>query len=1068
MYDGLDFATFPIRQGWTSEKDSIAGWLQCGDEVKSRRAQLWLYFGTLSAILNVHVKPETFLDFDHLHSKSYLSSETLLDLLRQHRHALVVATTLRNGESLPTQADRVLKEVTLQNELLEFSLTDGTSDLAFVSCGISVLLQTLHAVIHAVNTSSNSKPWRLSLGKAIRARMISAGWCPHLTHVLSERYSCTALYYISGNHMQSSKSTHGHCSITCCQANHVDEDSYQPLHTTASCKCPLVGPASEHVASIISAGRIPVISCWLSSRDEMCFEVIPADVKNKFISISHVWSGGLGNLHGTAITNCQLCRLFEICGTALDEGQYSKRTSRLLSKTPTKVYFWLDTLCIPPGKQFSQVRKTSIARMSQIYSEAHRVLVLDVELQKLVFRDQSIVQILSSAVSCPWMFRCWTLQESSLSRSCYFQFADGAVSINDILKAADKIPSLRLRQSHQSSSWSVKELSEGLRSLGDVGWARSRRETMWVFRNQEIHQADAFAVTWNNFLGRSTTKLGDLHRIFAAMQDFKAAPFRDVPSDQRMRAILKGHAVLPLDLLFRSGAKQVDADRRDTWVPSFPDSGPLDCGMGYLRVYTDCLHVEAPHCVTLVFNSNLKLTTAPISIVFESDSGPQQVFIEHNLSNSAANEDNCQLDKIQEPVDGADASHCVMFARPPLRKSDRADWIESRGAMFKVRFQDDRTLHLEYRASLKVFSYDRSSPVTPPVLVIKGQKFPSNGQVFIDCDLTAWPTIPHFYTSPEGPFYEQPSGHIYLFTYLLIQLTWPISFIVIMISAPSLHIQRLPTVYSYLGKAFFAIFEMLWWRGIWQKTERLAWSQDFGVEPTNVPRYYEILNAYPSILWGARRCALMASLTTLFLAVGLVSSLKAYWARWTGFMTLLELVCRGAAQLAWRKLPETALGRLIRNKINAAWPAVRTKMMQFRGNDINPLQERVPYRLAPPPVNPDTSRNYFGVKFLNWFSSLVSLGSDPSTIQIHLVTGPIIQRGIRQSTEEIPKLSDRFGMMSTSRISLEVISGIFLVILVGIVVAVSIMVITSLRHVRLVILFVVRQIRMLRWKMSIV
>ena len=47
-YDGLDFETYPQRNGWTNEGKSLH-WLECPDQDLAVRIQLWLYFSLPSA-----------------------------------------------------------------------------------------------------------------------------------------------------------------------------------------------------------------------------------------------------------------------------------------------------------------------------------------------------------------------------------------------------------------------------------------------------------------------------------------------------------------------------------------------------------------------------------------------------------------------------------------------------------------------------------------------------------------------------------------------------------------------------------------------------------------------------------------------------------------------------------------------------------------------------------------------------------------------------------------------------------------------------------------------------------
>ena len=224
------------------------------------------------------------------------------------------------------------------------------------------------------------------------------------------------------------------------------------------------------------------------------------------------------------------------------------------------------------GNAAWSARKISIAQMTKIYSGAYRVLALDEELRSISLGNISLERALAHILSSSWMFRCWTLQEASIAQSCYVQFADKALALQEGAGSAFFGYTLGSNPSNSVSARSIlrEELFEFVTQMKEAGWRRPARETMWSFKKQEKYQAHAFAATWNNFLGRSTTKMEDLHRILGAMQDFKAADIRDIAVEDRMKAILKGHAMLPLALLYLAGSRVEDENSLNRWAPAFP------------------------------------------------------------------------------------------------------------------------------------------------------------------------------------------------------------------------------------------------------------------------------------------------------------------------------------------------------------------------------------------------------------------------------------------------------------------------------------------------------------------
>lgn len=723
VYDGLDFETFPERKGWMSHRRSSA-WLDCEDQEASRRAQTWLYFGTLSALLGEVVDTNRFLESNHQAPTPFLSSKDLLPMLLRHRHAL---SAEHHGRIIT-----IIKEATLQHSLLERRVADKAGDLSLVSCAISVLLQTLGAAVLRRNAGS----WRIPPPKAIQHRMISSSWCPWLVELLSREYSCTALYYLSGNSPATGGFQHDRCTKSSCLMHSIEEASYKPMHTKEGCVCSFIGPSSRDVASIIEAGDIPLVSCWLSSDQQLCFEVVKAEPRTRYVAISHVWSGGLGNPRANKIASCQLRRLFEICGQTLYDSQpFQFLSDRIHRDAQRKVHFWLDTICIPVGNDNQNAKKISIARMSRIYSEATRVLVLDSDLQKLISKHMDAEEILSRIACSSWMYRCWTLQEASLSQSqtCCFQFSDKTVSCQEISDASKSLPYLDIRNPRLSNRWSVKELAQLLQDLKDVGFGRKARQTMWSFKNESTLQADSFAATWNNFLGRASTKEGDIYRIFAAMQDFKAAPFREVPDELRMKAILKGHAFLPLDLLF-SGATWTSAagnQRGDgagsSLVPPLPSGRRVDCRVGYLRIHTDYSVVQSSSIQSLLISLGRRIPEK-FSVLIKSGAHTKQVFVEHSSSNTD------YMGKIpHQQQDNSLSLHCILFPEDVASLQNAAVWYNRGGALFKVVSRDAKTMHLIYRSGVRVCAYNTDLSAQSPQLSLEGELVAQDCQIFIDC-----------------------------------------------------------------------------------------------------------------------------------------------------------------------------------------------------------------------------------------------------------------------------------------------------------------------------------------------
>lgn len=76
----------------------------------------------------------------------------------------------------------------------------------------------------------------------------------------------------------------------------------------------------------------------------------------------------------------------------------------------------------------------------------------------------------------------------------------------------------------------VQELSSSLVDIGKLRyqrWRRYIRSDIWNLKQLELFQAYYFAMAWNNFLGRTTSKPEDLHHIFARLEDIRVNSIQD-------------------------------------------------------------------------------------------------------------------------------------------------------------------------------------------------------------------------------------------------------------------------------------------------------------------------------------------------------------------------------------------------------------------------------------------------------------------------------------------------------------------------------------------------------------
>ncbi|KAF4629490.1 hypothetical protein G7Y89_g8656 [Cudoniella acicularis] len=174
----------------------------------------------------------------------------------------------------------------------------------------------------------------------------------------------------------------------------------------------------------------------LSTRRKIVLVSIPAQIKMKrpsvdiivyapgakYVSISHVWSDGLGNSFQNALPSCQSQRL-----SAMVQDLYGRS-----DPNTGCIPFWIDTVYCPIAPK--DAKDLGITAMRSTYQNADRVLVLDSYLQSFVSEPESgpETEILLRIFFSQWARRLWTLQEGALAQNLYIQLSNHTVNFNDL------------------------------------------------------------------------------------------------------------------------------------------------------------------------------------------------------------------------------------------------------------------------------------------------------------------------------------------------------------------------------------------------------------------------------------------------------------------------------------------------------------------------------------------------------------------------------------------------------------------------------------------------------------
>ncbi|KAG7006552.1 hypothetical protein G7Y79_00014g037270 [Physcia stellaris] len=100
---------------------------------------------------------------------------------------------------------------------------------------------------------------------------------------------------------------------------------------------------------------------------------------------------------------------------------------------------WVDTLCVPVRGEHDKIRTQAISSLRDVYMKAHRVLVIDEDIQQLSLDKVSWKRPLSDRVEVMfrfamsgWNSRLWTLQEGRLGEDLYLLLKDGVLRAQDL------------------------------------------------------------------------------------------------------------------------------------------------------------------------------------------------------------------------------------------------------------------------------------------------------------------------------------------------------------------------------------------------------------------------------------------------------------------------------------------------------------------------------------------------------------------------------------------------------------------------------------------------------------
>lgn len=581
-------------------------------------------------------------------------------------------------------------------------------------------------------------------GQLLLRLFVENGWCPYRARQLCRSYDYLVVNSLASlKRHAASRENHGRCiQLERCCAHDliVDSPGLYPFQHVDDDNCKLVDIPREEIADIIKSGGIPLISMGLDEND-LDLKVVRCTPHITYTAISHVWSDGLGNPTSNALPLCQLSRLRTmISHTYLPQfspfyddrtflSRYSSRVSwenwklsrpgkPYVASGQTRVYFWMDTLCIPVfgGSQAAEERDLKFRAMKHItpiYAGAFNTLVLDRGLQDTsgpaanqVSGDEFAALVLGSK----WMQRGWTLDEGSLAQTCVFQLMGKPYEMSNSLK--NLLPQVKWHQSPLDRAFiKARRLMPLLINRGlldekrmlttDARHSRASRLT-------KLLRVPQFVRAWNSLLERSTTKPEDGPIIFANLLDFNVHSLMSVPQDERLKVLIQNCDELPLSLLYNTGPRICIREHPELgWIPKVVAGNHLVVGAVIRRINRK----RPDNQVTFEIDrsdsdqeSVLVLRTLPgrcipyeIGLFVVSDNTNQEYFIEIQRP-AIQGPDDEEIQRAAREIYTQSTGTCIVIDLACGTASRRG--FAGRGARFYVDTCNKREMTLEYDAAL--------------------------------------------------------------------------------------------------------------------------------------------------------------------------------------------------------------------------------------------------------------------------------------------------------------------------------------------------------------------------------
>ncbi|CZR59572.1 uncharacterized protein PAC_09466 [Phialocephala subalpina] len=569
-YDGLEFASYPARRGFDLDR-LLQGDLQ-GHSVDAIASflQVWLYFGFIHEFLGVKVNLEEFVRTDD-GGQRWVTTEKLPGILHTIHQDIVAERSHPDYTDKYVQkrnqglADCLNLEYRVWEELSRLAANPLPPEIALSIQVLAITLQVGATQLLMSNAAGqlayrNQAPWerglhfRLTRNSFLTDRMINQGWCPIVIEQIRAGCNVVGQYYVSLLGPSPRKIDHSSCTKDDKDCKGIAQlQSLKLAHETEDCQCKVLSVDTTKLHQIITEHEIPILQL-VEENGEPTLEVISStsEPSLEYTAMSHVWTDGWGNPDSNSLPLCRVKKLVSAIAASYEMPDFDLTWQDPENvkfyrheRHDERVFFWMDTLCVPRGPEHIHAR--AIMQMREVYTHAERVLVFDADL--MASTAEASYEELNMRIRCSrWIRRLWTLQEAVLAKRLIYQFKE------------------RCHMFMTSSlNWMVRRKDLEINYYNTIGWDCDTTFHMYSHMQQGDGLMDFL---WKLMIAdRAVTVESDQAICGAILMDFDMEELMETPISDRMKIFWKLHKdTMPVSILFVPGPRLREKGFR--WAPS--------------------------------------------------------------------------------------------------------------------------------------------------------------------------------------------------------------------------------------------------------------------------------------------------------------------------------------------------------------------------------------------------------------------------------------------------------------------------------------------------------------------